>query len=663
MCGIAGIVSPDARDCSYGNLQRMILMIGHRGPDDAGSYTDGQAGLAHARLSIIDIANGRQPMSNADGSLLIVFNGEIFNYLELRDELAAKGHRFATRSDTEVILHLFEEMGESAVTRLNGQWALAIWNRREKRLFLSRDRMGVRPLFYTFSGKRFIFASEIKGLFACPGVSRKLDLRSLDQVFTFWHTISPRTVFEDVFELPPGHSAILQDGRLTIRPYWELNYPAAPSGPPAHDEQAYAEQLLDLLKDAARIRLRADVPVGAYLSGGLDSTLIAALANQFAGSRLKTFSVRFSDPELDESSFQRQAVQYLGTDHAGLRCSEREIGEAFPEVIWHTETPILRTGPAPLYLLAKLVRECGYKVVLTGEGADEMLGGYDIFKEYKIRRFWSAHADSTWRPLLLKKLYPYLKNLGSQPAAYLNGFFQVNSASAGDPFFSHSPRWRLAAGLKMFYSRGMRAELDSREAFRELEQLLPPAFAAWDGFSRAEYLEARHLLPGYILSSQGDRVAMAHAVEGRFPFLDYRVVEFAAGLPPTLKMKALQEKYLLKRCARGLVPPAVIGRHKQPYRAPEAQSFFPDGRPLPYVEELLAPRQIRQDGIFDPDAVQKLVEKTRNGDIIGIRDNMALVGIISTTVLMRRFLTGFSAGEEQEEFHGRHPGRLAEICP
>jgi asparagine synthase (glutamine-hydrolysing) len=315
-----------------------------------------------------------------------------------------------------------------------------------------------------------------------------------------------------------------------------------------------------------------------------------------------------------------------------------------------------------LYLLSKLVRQCGYKVVLTGEGADEMLGGYDIFKEYKIRRFCAAHADSTWRPLLLKKLYPYLKNLGSQPAAYLKNFFRVSSANAGDPFFSHAPRWRLAAGLKMFYSRGVRAELDSRDACRELEHLLPPGHGAWDGFSRAEYLEARHLLPGYILSSQGDRVAMAHAVEGRFPFLDYRVVEFAAGLPPTLKMKALQEKYLLKRCARGLVPPAVIRRHKQPYRAPEARSFFPAGRPLPYVEELLAPHQIRQDGIFDPDAVQKLTAKTRNGDIIGIRDNMALVGIISTTLLMRRFLTDFSAGEEQEEFHGGHPGRVTAIC-
>ena len=662
MCGIAGIVSPDANDCGYGNLQRMIRMIGHRGPDDRGTYTDGQAGLAHARLSIIDIADGRQPMQNEDGSLVIVFNGEIFNYLELREELAEKGHRFATRSDTEVILHLFEEMGQDAVMRLNGQWALAIWNRRERRLFLSRDRMGVRPLFYTFAGRCFVFASEVKALFACPGVSRKLDLRSLDQVFTFWHTISPRTAFEGVFELPPGHSATVHDGRLTVRPYWELNYPAARSGPPAHDEEAYAEQLLDLLKDATRIRLRADVPVGAYLSGGLDSTVITALATQFAGSRLKTFSVRFGNAEFDEGSFQRQAVEYLGTDHREMRCSEREIGEAFPEVIWHAETPILRTGPAPLYLLSKLVRGSGYKVVLTGEGADELLGGYDIFKEYKIRRFWAAHADSTLRPLLLKRLYPYLKNLGSQPTAYLKGFFQVSATDPGDPFFSHTPRWKLAAGLKTFFSRGVRAELDSQDACRELEQLLPPAYDAWDGFSRAEYLEARHLLPGYILSSQGDRVAMAHAVEGRFPFLDYRVVEFASGLPPTLKMKALQEKYLLKRCARGLVPPAVIHRHKQPYRAPDVRSFFPDGRLLPYVEELLAPPQIRQDGIFDPDAVQKLAAKTRNGGIIGIRDNMALVGIVSTTLLMRKFITDFSAGGEQEELHGRHPGRVTAIC-
>ena len=636
----------------------MIQMIEHRGPDDTGTYVDGPVGLGHTRLSIIDLADGRQPMEAEDGSLCIVFNGEIFNYIELREELVRKGHRFRTRSDTEVILHLFEEMGEECVTRLNGQWAFAIWNRRTQRLFLSRDRMGVRPLFYTYAGGALVFASEIKALFAYPGVRRALDLPALDQIFTFWHTIPPRTAFEGVFELPPGYNATVAGGTLSAQPYWELRYKETDGAAAPDDDQAQREQLLHLLKDATRIRLRADVPVGAYLSGGLDSTVITALAKQLAPHRLKTFSVRFEDAEFDEGDFQKAAVGYLGTEHQDLRCSARQIGEVFPDVIWHTEKPVLRTAPAPLYLLSKLVRNHGYKVVLTGEGADELLGGYDIFKELKIRRFCAAHPESPSRPLLLRRLYPYLKELGSQPAGFLNAFFQAGPNEVGEPFFSHLPRWRVTGMLKSFFTEDVQAEITGGQACAELEQQMPAGYSGWEGFRRAEYLEARYLMPGYILSSQGDRVAMAHSVEARFPFLDHRVVEFAAALPPAAKMKGLQEKYLLKQSVQGLVPPAVSERHKQPYRAPEARSFFPKGQPLDYVADLLTSEQLRQDGIFEPAAVQSLMKKACEGRIIGIRDNMAVVGIISTALLMRRFLTNFSLDQQggrdlKDGYHGK----------
>lgn len=638
MCGIAGYVSQQPSPPDPAVLRRMIRALHHRGPDDTGFYQDSHASLAHARLSIIDLAGGHQPIQNEDGSLIIVFNGEIFNYLELREELLAKGHRFTTKTDTEVILHLFEEMGDGCVSRLNGQWAFAIWDATRHQLFLSRDRLGVRPLFVTSTGGTLVFGSEIKALFQFPGVSRQIDAKGLDEIFTFWHTLPPRTAFRDILELPPGHSAFVTGGAVRVMPYWDLHYPTGAASRHAPDARELACQLRSLLGDATRLRLRADVPVGAYLSGGLDSTVVAALAKPFV-NRLETFSVRFQDAGLDEGVYQNEASQFLDTRHQEIRCTGADIARVFPDVIRHTEKPILRTAPAPLFLLAQLVRNSGYKVVLTGEGSDEMLGGYDIFKEAKVRRFWAMHPDSRWRPLLLKRLYPYLPNLQAQPAAYLRGFFHASPTDVLDPFFSHIPRWRLTAKLKTFFSADLKAQLKGYDACGHLQTLLPGAYPAWDPFSRAEYLESRFLLPGYILSSQGDRVAMAHSVEARYPFLDHRVVEFANKLPPTVKMKVLTEKYLLKQAAKlaGLAPGHVIERHKQPYRAPDALSFVGETR-HEYVEELLSASQLDRDGVFNPQPVQKLIAKARNGNLIGTGDNMAIAGILSTQLLIHQFI-------------------------
>lgn len=640
MCGIVGYVTNRPRPTDASVLARMMGAIRHRGPDQSGVFEDFSASLGHVRLSIIDLAGGHQPMQNEDGTLTIVFNGEIFNYLELRQELMQKGHHFQSRSDTEVILHLFEEVGESCVGRLNGQWAFAIWDANQRRLFLSRDRLGVRPLFFTRTSEALVFGSEIKALLQYPGVRRELDLQSLDQVFTFWHTLPPRTAFRGILEIPPGHSATLVDGELTLRPYWDIHYPPPEPTNGDVDVERYGEQLLALLSDATRLRLRADVPVGAYLSGGLDSTVVAALALRYA-SRLETFSVRFEDSDLDEGDFQQEAVRFLGTNHREILCSNEDIGRVFPEVIRHTEKPLVRTAPAPLYLLAKLVRDCGLKVVLTGEGSDEMLGGYDIFKEVKVRRFCSAHPESKLRPLLLKRLYPYLRGVQSQPAAWLKAFFRASDADVQAPFFSHLPRWQLASRMKGFFSDDVQAETGSHNAIRAMLELMPEAFPGWDPFARAEYLESRQLLPGYILSSQGDRVAMAHAVEARYPFLDHRFVEFASRLPRGLKMRTLQEKYLLKRCAAELAPARIIARKKQPYRAPDARSFF-GSRPPDYVEALLSPSRLRSDGIFRPEAVQLLVAKAKNGGLTGAGDNMAFVGVLSTQLLLDSFIHNFS---------------------
>lgn len=621
-------------------LGRMLSSIGHRGPDDRGVFADGPVGLAHARLSILDVEGGRQPLCNEDGTIWITFNGEIFNYVELRHELEARGHRFTTKSDTEVIVHLYEESGDGCVHALNGQWAFAIWDARQRRLLLSRDRLGVRPLYYAAADRTFLFASEVKALLLHPGLPRRLDLRALDQIFTIWCPLPPRTIFDRVCELPPGHSLIVDDERIEPRRYWQPSYSWQANG---DSEAACADRLLALLVDATRLRLRSDVPVGAYLSGGLDSSVVASLVRRFTDTPLRTFSVAFEDPEFDESRYQHHVSAVLGTAHTSMRCSAAHIADAFPAVVWHAERPVLRTAPAPLLLLSRLVREHGFKVVLTGEGADEMLGGYDIFKETKIRRFWSARPGSRLRPLLLRRLYPYLKNVQAQSPAYLQAFFQVGPDDRDDPFFSHLPRWTLTARLKRFFSAEVRAALHGYDVLDELRAQLPPDFASWDAFSRAQYLETAYLLPGYILSSQGDRVAMAHAVETRFPFLDHRLVEFAGALPPHMKMRVLDEKHILKRAAGHLVPPDVRQRPKQPYRAPDASCFVgPDGPVRAYVHDLLSLASLRRVGLFDRAAVEHLVVKVRSGHAIGAKDNMAVVGILSAQLLADLFLDHFS---------------------
>ena len=640
MCGIAGILQFDGQPVRRELIERMVETLDHRGPDAHGIELRGPVGLGHTRLSIIDLSGGVQPMSSADGNLTVTFNGEIFNYLELRRELIGRGRRFVTHSDTEVLLQAYAEWGEDCVTRFNGQWAFAIWDARHQKLFLSRDRLGKRPLFYAAVGKTLLFASEMKAILTHPGVSNAIDPVGLDQLFTFWSALPPRTIFQGIRQLPPAHSLTVSRGEVQVSRYWDVDFSNPFEGRSARDLE---EELLELLTDATRLRLRSDVPVGAYLSGGLDSSITAALAKTLNRERLCTFSVEFENPEFDESGFQQEVVRRLGTEHRTVRCSHDDIGRVFPQVIRHTETPILRTAPAPLFLLSRLVRESGYKVVLTGEGADEAFGGYDIFKEAKLRRFWSREPDSKIRPLLLKRLYPYMKNIQSQSPAYLRAFFQVRPQDLNSPFFSHLPRWELTGKLKSFLTPDVLAATYDSDPLAEAETLLPEPFGRWNGFSQAQYLETTGLLPGYILSSQGDRMTMAHGIEGRFPFLDHRLVEFAARLPARLKMSGLDEKHILKQATRHLVPDSIRQRSKQPYRAPDAQSFFDFESGMArfeYVEEMLSPEAVASAGLFDPAAVTKLVGKARTGAAIGAKDNMALVGILSAQLVVEQFVHG-----------------------
>ena len=636
MCGIAGVLNLDGRPADSELVARMTQRLRHRGPDDNAIHIDGAAGLGHTRLAIIDPAGGGQPMRSADGQLAVVCNGEIFNYVELRETLRAAGRRFVTHSDTEVILHAYAEYGDDCVTRFNGDFAFALLDRSRRRLFVARDRLGVRPLYFARIGSTLLFASEIKALLACDELPRAIDPLALDQIFTFWAPLPPRTVLQGISELPPAHRMVVADGCIKVSRYWDIAYDPVPA---TTDEDELGEALLELLDDATRIRLRSDVPVGAYLSGGLDSTVTTALACRALPRTVATFSLTFDDPEFDESGYQRAVVAELGTRHHTLRIARSDIGAAMPAVVRHAERPMLRAAPVPLFLLSRHVRDLGCKVVLTGEGADEMLGGYDIFKEAKLRRFCGAQPDSKLRPRLFSRLYPYLPQLARQSPAYLQAFFQVRPDELSDPFLSHRPRWDLTARLKTFLAPDLRARAASTDAVETLRETLPPDFTRWHPFNQAQYLETTMLLPGYILSTQGDRVAMAHAVEGRFPFLDHRLVEFASRLPVKLKMRGLREKHLLKRATRHLVPESVRRRSKQPYRAPDARSFVIPGRGdmLDYVDELLSPSRLAGDGLFAPAPVARLLAKVRTDQALSVKENMAFVGVLSTQLFNEQF--------------------------
>ena len=635
MCGIVGILNLEERPAAEpGLLRRMLGSLRHRGPDEFGIYRDRWAGMGNARLSILDLSSGQQPIGNENGTLWIVYNGEVFNFVELRSELEARGHRFSTNTDTEVILHLYEDYGPGCLSHLNGQFALAIWDTGARSMFLARDRMGIRPLFYTRVNGQLVFGSEIKALLAHSDVRAEIDPTSLDQIFTFWSTLSPRTAFRDIYEIPPAHYLLAREGEFSIQPYWALDF----SGD-GEARQDYLDEFESLMIDATRIRLRADVPVGAYLSGGLDSSVTSAIVRKHNQNRLDTFSIAFADSQFDESRFQHEMAAFLGTNHHIVHCTDDEIGRVFPDVIWHTETPVLRTGPAPLFLLSNLVHERGLKVVLTGEGADEILAGYNIFKEMKVRRFWAREPDSQMRPLLLKRLYPYISGLSSGSGAYLKAFFRKGLGETDSPFYSHAIRWTNTSRIRRFLREGDEERALGPTALQQF-LLLPEAFDRWSHLAQAQYFEMTIFLSQYLLSSQGDRMAMAHAVEGRFPFLDHRVVEFCNHLPPHVKMRGLTEKWLLKQLGRRLVPGEIWQRPKQPYRAPIRNSFF--GEKVPeYVRRLLSEPAVGSAGLFKPAAVAGLFRKAEQLGHLGEVEEMALVGILSTQILHERFIKAF----------------------
>lgn len=640
MCGIAGFtvppgLAPGDRAGRFGSrLRRMTASLSHRGPDAQRAVLLDGVALGHARLAILDLAGGGQPMTDPQAGLVIVFNGEILNHGALREQLGDR-YRFRTRSDTEVILAAFLLHGIDCVRRFIGPFAFALWDPRDRSLWLARDRVGELPLFHSTTAEGLAFASEAKALFAAGWVRPELDPFALKETLQLWSPVSPRSAFANVHSLPPGTVARWHGGALAIRRYWNLDLGEQGIDRSLTEDRAEA-QLAEHLAEAVRIRLQADVPVAAYLSGGLDSSLACAMAQAELKGSLETFSVGFAQSRYDETRFQSDVAAALQTRHHATTIDDREIGELMPAVVEHAEQVLLRTAPAPFLKLSRLVREHGTKVVLTGEGADELFWGYDLFKETAVRQFWARQPESKMRPRLLLRLHPHAA-LDRRAPALLGQFFGEGLDRISAPESSHRVRWASSARVARFLAPSFAHAVQQHDPVRALLATLPPAFAGWKPLARAQYLEMTTFLSGYLLSAQGDRMLMANSVEGRFPYLDHRLIEFAARLPAGLKLRGLREKFILKRLARHRLPPAITQRHKFPFRAPVAEALVGPAAPA-WSRALLGREAVDAAAVFDGAKVARLVARLAARTAPPSEaDNMALAAVASTQLLIQRF--------------------------
>lgn len=627
MSGIAGIARRYPTGVAVESLGRMAAAIRHRGPDGYGFYVGQSVGFAHVRMSTIDVARGAQPLTNEDGRIIITYNGEVYNHRELRLELEGRGHVFRTRSDTEVLVHGYEEWGVDLLHRLEGQFAFAIYDRNRERLFVARDRFGITPLFYAQRNGDFYFSSEVKGILATGEVEAALDPRGLDEVLTFGAARPPRTPFSGIASLEPGTYGIWKDGALWLRHYYELDYPEA-----AEEPVDVIERLDEIMLRSVGMRLRADVPVGAFLSGELDSSITAMLARSASPYTPQSFSITSAIPEHDESLHQEEVASAVGTVHTASVIRQDTIAHSFPDVLWHAETPLLGTAPALMYHLAKLTKESGVSVVVGGEGADEIFLGSHLFKEASVRRFCLRRPESVGRQRLFERLDAGLHESGSEAQRR----FLLDIAATSDPLFSHLPRFH-SSRVEDFYTRDFKAGLGGIDVIGELRASLPTRFFGWSSVNQAAYLEMTTLLSPYLLSSHGDRMTMAHGVEGRYPFLDHRLFEFASALPTGSRLRGLKGKGVLRRWASRILPPLVMQTRKRVDRAGYAQGFFLPTSPA-WIGDHLTTEALGRVGIFSPASVGGLVRRCRSGLDSAFGESRAIVGVLSTQLWHHQFV-------------------------
>lgn len=584
MCGICGVFRIRGGErVSSDLIAAMTRTLTHRGPDDHGAFHDDGIGLGFRRLSIIDLATGNQPINNEDNNIFLVCNGEIFNYRPLREELTAKGHRFRTRTDVEVLMHLYEEYGDGFLDRVNGQFAFVLFDKTRHRLFAARDHFGVAPLFYTLVGSNFIFGSEVKAILAHPGVERRVDLTGLDQVLSLPGLVSPRTMFAGIASLPPGHFMTVDEWGVRTARYWDLTFPPADEAFDGRPESSYREEIEQALISSVRRRLQADVPVGAYLSGGLDSSLVTGMMKANVADPIPTFSISFGDRLIDERNFQRLVATNLGCAHHEVELGVEGIESRMRAVVWHAECPVKETYDTASLVLSAAAREHGVPVVLSGEGADELFAGYLGYRYDAFRRRRGAAAAIDVKEAELRR-----RLWGDETIFYEKNLSQLET----DKLALYSPALRARYADFEFTTSNI---IDTNK----LKDIHP--------LHQRSYLDMKLRLGDHLVGDHGDRMLLANGVEGRFPFLDIEVAELACRMPPDLKLNGYQEKYILKEVARSYVPQAIIEREKYAFNAPGSPYLLQSG--VDWVEDLLSPETIRRQGYFDPDAVAALKQR------------------------------------------------------
>jgi asparagine synthase (glutamine-hydrolysing) len=595
MCGIAGVVSLSGRPVFEGEIRAMCDAMVHRGPDGQGVYIGEGAGLGMRRLSIIDLQTGNQPIRNEDGTVWVVLNGEIYNYLSLRRELESRGHRFSTAADTEVIVHLYEELGVRCVDSLRGMFTFAVWDARRRQAFIARDRLGIKPLYYTQAGGRLLFASELKSLLALPDVERRIDADALAHVLAFLTSSSSDSVIAGVHKLEPGHWMIAERGKpIRTQQYWDVQFEPDLE----HDEAYFSERLAALVDESVKLHLMSDVPLGAFLSGGLDSSAVVAAMARHASGPVKTFSIGFAEAAFDERPHARRIAERFGTDHHEFVVEPASV-DVIEDIVWHLDEPFGDSSAIPMYMVSKLAAE-HVTVVLSGDGGDELFAGYDKYRvEQRERRFGALPAPLRRTLAYAGAMMPEgMKGRNFLRHFSLDGWDRYVDAGT---FFDRDEQARML-------SPDVRARLTRRDPWRLAAARLARAPGNW--LAALQYLDLKSYLPLDVLTKV-DRMSMAHSIEARVPLLDHELVEFAATIPPAMQLCDGRTKQLFKRALRGTLPDDLIDRPKQGFAVPLDQWFR--GSLAEMAGDLLLSKRSRERGIFEPSSVEALMAQQKRG--------------------------------------------------
>ncbi len=644
MCGIVGVFSR-REPIQATTLERATRSLYHRGPDGQRQWVsaDRRVGLGHARLSIIDLTTGDQPIASEDGRTRIVVNGEFYGYEAIRQQLQEQGHRLKTKTDSEIALHLYEDLGVHCMEHLRGEFALVIWDENRRRLFAARDRFGIKPLFYAWVRETLYIASEVKALFAA-GVPARWDEEGVYHSMTFGGH-QARTLYDGVMQVPPGYYMLVSDKHVQLNQYWDFNYPIKTQTAPSRSDGEYAAEFRESLEESVRIRLRADVPVGVYLSGGLDSCAVLGLAARHHPDPIKAFTLTFEDAAYDEGPIAREMAEKVGAEFQTIPIKQQDLADAFPDAIAQAETPCLNAHGVAKYLLSRAVRQAGYKVVLTGEGSDEILGGYAHF-----RRDMLLYNREGQDPEAIDELLRWLEAHNTVSRGLLLPDGEIGNLDAVKRVLGYVPCW-----METFSSRGVKMRplladwfqqkyghregeyniLDDTDVARQLK--------GRDALHQSLYLWSKTVMPGYILTMLGDRMEMAHSIEGRVPFLDHKLVELIASQPVNQKIRGMTEKYVLREAVKDVITDTVYRRQKHPFLSPPA-TLNPDDTFQSFVQDMLRGETLRAIPFFNQKAVVALLDRLPDMDV-GARTafDQVLMYLVSLCVLQERFR--ISSGE------------------